>query len=159
MAYTEILVHLDYTKACDDRTKAALSLAARSGARVRGVAFALESTISSYLGIQISAGLDKKQKKTIEKAAAKLIKSFEAMAAKAEVPCSSEIISCSATKAAARWLSMPGIQILQLWGNQTPMQRVRPSSSHYMKAFYSVQAVRFIWFLTMGSLRLNFEKL
>lgn len=102
MAYTGILVHLDYTKSCDDRVKAALSLATRSGAKVSGVAFALESTLSSYLGIQISAGLDKKQKKTIEKAAAKLIKNFEAMAAKADVTCSSEIISCSATKAAAR---------------------------------------------------------
>lgn len=102
MAYKEILVHLDYTKSCEERINAALALAKRSDARVKGVSFALESTISGYLGIPISAGLDKKQQETIKKAANDLIVGFDDKAKEAGVDYVSEIIHCGATKAAAR---------------------------------------------------------
>ncbi|MGB7285579.1 MAG: universal stress protein [Salaquimonas sp.] len=102
MAYTEILVHLDYTKSCDERINAALSLAERSKARVKGVAFALESTISSYLGIPIAAGLDDKQRDAIRKAAEDLVAGFKEQAKAAGVEFTWEIIECGATKAAAR---------------------------------------------------------
>lgn len=102
MAYSEILVHLDYTKSCDERVRAALSLAERSKARVKGVAFALESTITNYLGIPISGGLNEEQQKEIEKAAKDLIAKFEEEAKKTGVESASEILRCGATKAPAR---------------------------------------------------------
>ena len=99
MTYTQILVHLDYTKSCDERVAAALSLARRSKATVRGVAFALESTISNYLGIPIAAGLDERQQTLIRQSAEDLVHNFRIMAKKANVDHTSEIISCGANKA------------------------------------------------------------
>jgi len=51
MAYKDILVHLDDTEMCAARVEASVALAKREGARVTGLAMALESTISTYIGI------------------------------------------------------------------------------------------------------------
>jgi len=133
MAYTEILVHLDYTKSCDERVAAALSLAKRTEkARVRGVAFALKSTISSYLGIPIAAGLDEKQKAAIEAAAAKLITKFEAAASEAEIEHISEIVRCGANKAAARLAFCAKHADIAILGQPDP----DAESASYIEALY-----------------------
>jgi nucleotide-binding universal stress UspA family protein len=102
MAYAEVLVHLDYTKACPERIKAAMSLAKRTDARVKGVALALQSTISNYLGIPLKSGLDESQKKAIEEAAQGIISDFEKAAKEEGVETASEIIRCGATQAPAQ---------------------------------------------------------
>ena len=66
MAYKDILVHIDSSDACADRIKAALALAERHEARVIGAALALESTISSYVGIAIPASLVSQQKEIVQ---------------------------------------------------------------------------------------------
>ena len=99
MPYRELLVHLDYTRACDERVKAALSLGKRHGARVKGIALALESSLASYLGISIPSSLNDQEKRTIAEAAKELTDKFETNAEKAGVEHVSEILKCGATKA------------------------------------------------------------
>ena len=99
MSYTEVMVHLDYSTACPERIKAAISLAKRTNARVKGIALALESTINNYLGIPMKSGLDDSQKKAIEDAAKTVIAEFEAAAKEADVKFVSQILRCAATQA------------------------------------------------------------
>lgn len=99
MPYREILVHLDYTKSCEERMAAALALGARTGARVTGISLALESSVNSYLGLSISSSLDDQQKRTIADAAQKLADSFAKLAEESDVECKSKVLTCGATKA------------------------------------------------------------
>lgn len=102
MSYSEVLVHLDYMKASADRVKAAIALAKRTDAQVKGVALALQSTMNSYLGIPLNASLNETQKNEVELAAKKLVSDFEQAAADAGVTSKSEIIRTGATQAPAQ---------------------------------------------------------
>jgi len=102
MAYRDILVHLDYTKACPERISAAAALAKRTDASLKGVALALQSTINSYLGIPLKSDLDEKQKKAIEEAAESIIAEFETVVKDVGIEYSSEIIRSGATQAPAQ---------------------------------------------------------
>ncbi|MEO0546287.1 MAG: universal stress protein [Pseudomonadota bacterium] len=102
MAYKDILVHLDSSKASADRMEAAIALAERQEARLLGVALALESTISSYVGIDIPASLTKQQQEIVQAAAEKAVAGFEAAATDAGIAFDSKIVSCGASKAPAQ---------------------------------------------------------
>lgn len=102
MAYKDLLVHLDDSSACEHRVKAALALAARSGASVTGVALALESTISRYIGMEFPANLNDAQQAIVKKAADSAVAKFEAAAKAGGVKFTSKIVSCSAVKAPAQ---------------------------------------------------------
>ena len=101
MAFKDILVHLDDSAECENRVKAAVALAKRQESGVTGVALALESTISTYIGIDIPSSLSDTQKELVQKAAENAVAKFEKAAADEGVSCNSRIVSCSATKAPA----------------------------------------------------------
>lgn len=102
MAFKDLLVHLDDTPACKSRVDAALTLAKRTGASVTGIAIALESTISRYVGLEFPSSLSQLQQEIVRKAADTGIAMFESAAAAAGVKASSRIIHCGATKAPAQ---------------------------------------------------------
>jgi len=66
MSYSDVLVHLDYTKACPERIRAATALAKRTGPRPKGGALALQSTTHNYLGLPLKPALDATHKKALE---------------------------------------------------------------------------------------------
>jgi nucleotide-binding universal stress UspA family protein len=102
MPFKDLLVHLDDSAACASRLSAALSLAKRSGASVTGVALALESTISKYVGIDFPTNLNEAQQEIVKKAADSAIAKFEKAATEAGIKATSQIINCGATKAPAQ---------------------------------------------------------
>ena len=102
MALRDLMVHLDDSAACASRVQAALALARRQGASVTGVALALESTISNYVGIGFPASLTDAQQDIVKKAADSAIATFEAAAGAAGVTCATRLIRCGATKAPAQ---------------------------------------------------------
>ena len=102
MAYKDILVHLDDTKECLARMEAAIALAKRQEASVTGIALALDSTISTYIGIDIPSSLSEQQKELVQKAAETAVSKFEKLASAEEVKHVSRIINCPASKAAAQ---------------------------------------------------------
>ena len=101
MAFKDILVHLDSGKAAQDKVEAAIALAKRQDARLVGVALALKSTISSYLGVEIPASLNEQQQAIVQAAAQKAVAGFEEAASKADIAYTSKIIQCGASKAPA----------------------------------------------------------
>ncbi len=102
MAYKDLLVHLDDSDICAARVEAAVALAKREGARVTGIALALESTISTYIGIDFPASLTEAQQEIVQQAAQSAVDKFSAAAQAAGVDFDTRIITCSATKAASR---------------------------------------------------------
>ncbi|HIP23238.1 MAG TPA: universal stress protein, partial [Rhodobacteraceae bacterium] len=102
MSYKDVLVHLDDTDICAARVAAAVALAKREGARVTGLAMALESTISTYIGIDFPASLTEAQQEIVKKSAASAVAKFEAVAEEAGVEYAVRVIECPATKAASR---------------------------------------------------------
>lgn len=102
MAFKDILVHLDSTKSSKDKAEVAIALAKRQDARLVGVALALRSTISSYLGVEFPAGLNEQQQAIVQAAAQSAVENFESAAKSAGVDCSSRIIECGASKAPAQ---------------------------------------------------------
>jgi len=100
MAYKDILVHLDTCNSCDERIEASVALAKRQGAYLKGVAFALKSSISTYLGVDIPTSLTEQQQEIVREAAESATALFEKSATEAGVPHDSEIIECGAAKAA-----------------------------------------------------------
>jgi len=102
MAYKDILIHIDDSKACAARIEAAISLAKRQEASLTGVALALKSTISTYIGVDIPSSLTEAQQEIVARAADSAIAKFEAAAKEAGVQSTSSIVKCSATKAPAR---------------------------------------------------------
>lgn len=101
MTFKDILVHLDDSKECENRVAAAVALAKRQGANVIGIALAPQSTISTYIGIDIPSSLSDAQKNLVHKAAENAIANFEKVAENELVSCTPKIVSCSATKAPA----------------------------------------------------------
>lgn len=101
MPYRDVFVHLDDCKSCPDRVDAAISLARRQEARVIGVALALESTISSYIGIEFPSSLTEQQQKIVRQAADQAVARFEEKAREAGLEYESHIVSCGAPKAPA----------------------------------------------------------
>ncbi len=101
MSYKDILVHLDNCSSCEDRVESALALARREKAHLKGVAFALKSSISTYLGIDIPSALTEEQQKLVREAAETVVAKFEKAAEKAGVEYESEILECGAAKAPA----------------------------------------------------------
>jgi len=99
MAFKDILVHLDSCKGCSDRIDAAVALAGRDAARLKGVAFSLKSTVSTYLGIDIPSSLTREQQDLVRKAAQEALARFEKAAREAGITHESEIIECGAAKA------------------------------------------------------------
>ena len=93
MAYKDILVHLDDSKACASRIEAAVALAKRQEARVSGVALALKSTISTYIGVDIPSSLTSAQQEIVERAANSAVAKFEQAAKDAGVECTSTIMT------------------------------------------------------------------
>ncbi len=102
MSYKDVLVHLDNTDVCAARVSAAVALAKREGAQVTGLAMALESTISTYIGIDFPASLTEAQQEIVKKSAASAVEKFEAAAKEAGVDYAVRVITCPATKAASR---------------------------------------------------------
>jgi len=102
VSYKNILVHLDDSDACVERVAAALALAKRQGAQVTGIALALESTISTYVGIDIPSSMTAAQQALVQNAARSAVGKFEGAAERAGVDYVSRIISCPATKAPAK---------------------------------------------------------
>jgi nucleotide-binding universal stress UspA family protein len=102
MAFKDLLVHLDDSAVCAHRINAALALARRQGASVTGVALALESTISRYVGMDFPASLDQAQQEIVKRAADSAIAKFEKAAGEAGVRVSVTRISCGATMAPAQ---------------------------------------------------------
>ena len=101
MAFKDLLVHLDNSDECEFRVNAAIALAKRQDAGVSGVALALESTISTYIGIDIPSSLSDTQKELVQQSALSAVEKFEKAAKEAGVSHTSEIVSCGATKAPA----------------------------------------------------------
>jgi len=102
MSYKDVLVHLDNTEVCAARVAAALALAKRDGARVTGIAMALESTIATYIGIDFPASLTEEQQALVENSANNAVARFKAAAKEAGVEYKVRTIKCPATKAAGR---------------------------------------------------------
>ena len=102
MSYKNILVHLDDSDACAERVEAAIALAKRQDARVTGIALSLESTISTYIGIDIPSSMTAAQQLLVDEAAARAVAKFEAAASDAGVEFVSQTVSCPTTKAPAR---------------------------------------------------------
>jgi len=101
MAYKDILVHLDDGPAGLSRVEAAVALAERQEARVTGIAIALESTISSYIGISYPKKLLDEQRELVETTAKSAVEQFEKLASDAGVDYRSEIIRSGASTAPA----------------------------------------------------------
>lgn len=53
MPYKDLVIYLGEDKRCDHRIDAALALAKRHGARLKGIAFALNWPIPSYVGAEL----------------------------------------------------------------------------------------------------------
>ena len=102
MSYKDILVYLDDSKACESRIEAAVALAKRQDARVSGVALALKSTISTYIGVDIPSSLTDAQQEIVVKSAKSAVAKLEEAATEADVDYDTHIIECGATKAPAR---------------------------------------------------------
>lgn len=102
MTYKDILLHLDDSKDCAPRIAAAIALAKRHEARVSGVALALKSTISTYIGVDIPSSLTDAQQEIVNKAAESAIAKFETAAKEAGVEYVSNTLRCGGTKAPAR---------------------------------------------------------
>ena len=102
MPYKDILIHLDDDKHCEQRTDVALALAKRHGARLKGVAFALNWPIPVYVGIEIPIDLGDAQQQVIDKTANAVIEKFHKAAEDAGVEFDSEIITCNVSRAPAR---------------------------------------------------------
>lgn len=102
MSYKDLLVHLDDSEICAERVEAAVALAKREGARITGIALALESTISTYIGIDFPSSLTEAQQEIVQKAAESAVEKFETTAKEAGVEFISRIIKCQGTKAPAR---------------------------------------------------------
>ena len=109
MSYKNILVHIDDSKACVDRVSAAIALAKRQDAQVTGIALALESTISTYVGIDIPSSLTQEQQEFVRNAAKSAVAKFKAAAKAADVESVSRTITCSASMCPGRrrlnWVS------------------------------------------------------
>ncbi len=102
MSYKDLLVHLDDTDICAERVAAAVALAKREGARLTGIALALESTISTYIGIDFPSSLTDAQQEIVQKAAKSAVEKFESAAIGAGIEFRSWVVACSASKAPAR---------------------------------------------------------
>jgi nucleotide-binding universal stress UspA family protein len=102
MSYRDLLVHLDDSEICAERVAAAVALAKREGARLTGIALALESTISTYIGVDFPKSLTEAQQDIVRQAAQSAVDKFEAAAKEAGIDHQARIVTCSATKAPAR---------------------------------------------------------
>jgi len=126
VSYKNILVHLDHSDACAERVQAAVALAKRNNALVSGVALALESTISTYVGIDIPSSMTETQQALVMDAARNAVADFEKVASAAGVEFTSRIIRCSATKAPARIAFFARHADLTYLGQPDPSDRGRP---------------------------------
>lgn len=124
MSYKDLLVHVDNSEASKYRIEAALSLAKRHDAKVTAVALALESTISSYIGLNFPNKLKQEQKDIVLEAAESAIGVFNQIGDDAGVDCSSEIIQCSATKAPVRLSYLARHADLSFMGQPSPDENV-----------------------------------
>lgn len=102
MALKDLLVHIDDGEVGAERMAAAVALAKRAGARVVGVAFALEAGMSSYVGIDLPSGLSDAERDVMERAAQSARGKLEAIAAAEGVPCAAEVVRCAAMAAPDR---------------------------------------------------------
>lgn len=123
MSYKNILVHIDDSKTCAQRVSAAMDLAKKQGAQVTGIALALESTISTYIGIDIPSHLTREQQVFVSNAAKSAVSKFNAAAKEAGVEYSSQIITCPATKAPARLAFFSRHADLTFVGQPNPDER------------------------------------
>ena len=89
MAFKDLLVHLDGSAACAHRLNAAMALAKRQDARLKGVALALKSTISTYIGVDIPASMTEAQQEIVQKSAESAVAKFEAKAKEEGTNCAS----------------------------------------------------------------------
>ncbi|HBQ36464.1 MAG TPA: hypothetical protein DD729_06455 [Rhodobacteraceae bacterium] len=102
MSFKDLLVHIDDTDICAERIAAAVALAKRDGARLTAIALALESTISTYIGIDFPSSLTEAQQEIVQKSAENAVTKFETSAKEAGIEYASRIIKCAGTKAPAR---------------------------------------------------------
>jgi len=99
MSYKDLLVHLDNSDICEQRIDAAIALAKRQEARLTGIALALESTISTYIGIDFPASLNEQQQEIVKQAAQEAVDRFTAKAKAAGIQYRVKTVACPASKA------------------------------------------------------------
>jgi len=102
MPYKDLLVYLDDDKHCEQRTKVAISLAKRHDARLKGVAFALNWPIPTYVGVEYPIDFGVAQQEVVDKSAIEIIAGFEIAAEEAGVEFASDLIACNVSRAPAR---------------------------------------------------------
>lgn len=102
MALKNLLVHVDDSAAGKHRIDAALALAKRQDAMVTGVAIELESTISSYVGVNFPASLTDAQREIVRRAADDALDAFNRAAKAADIRHETHRIVCGAAKAPAQ---------------------------------------------------------
>ncbi|OUS08943.1 hypothetical protein A9Q96_00970 [Rhodobacterales bacterium 52_120_T64] len=123
MSYKNILAHIDDSDACVERVTAAIALAKRQEAQLTGIALALESTISTYVGIDIPSNLTLAQQDLVKNAAKSAVAKFESAAKEAGVNYVSRTITCSASKAPARLAFFARHADLTFLGQPDPADR------------------------------------
>jgi len=92
MTFQNLLVHLDDTKSCAYRVEAAIALAKRQDAHLTGIAVAIKSTVSNYMGFEIPSSLSEQQQDKIQEAAEACVDNFQKLATEAGINHSTEII-------------------------------------------------------------------
>jgi nucleotide-binding universal stress UspA family protein len=102
MSFKNLLVHIDDTDICAERLAAAVALAKRDDAHLTGIALALESTVSTYIGIDFTSSLTEAQQEAIKESAQSAVAKFEAAAKEAGIEHTSRILKSAGPKAPAR---------------------------------------------------------
>ncbi len=134
MSYKDLLVHLDDTAICAERVEAAVALAKREGARLTGIALALESTISTYIGIDFPSSLTDAQQEIVQKAAESAVEKFETSAKEAGIEYASRILKCSASKATSRLAFFARHADLIFVGQPNPNEKGKAFQEHLLEA-------------------------
>ena len=102
MPYKDLVVYLGEDKRCAHRLDAALALAKRHGARVKGIAFALNWPIPSYVGVEIPVDFTVANQELAQKTATEVVAKCQKKAADAGIEFDSEIIACDVSTAPAQ---------------------------------------------------------
>lgn len=101
MPFKDLLVYLDDGKHCTERTIIAIALAKRHNARLKGITFALNWPIPTYVGMELGIEFSDAQQKVIDVSASNNIIEFEKLAKESGVDYASEIVECNVARAPA----------------------------------------------------------
>ncbi|MCP4072269.1 MAG: universal stress protein [Hyphomicrobiales bacterium] len=102
MPYKDLLLFLGDDQCCEQRTSAAIALAKRHNARVKGVALALNWPIPSYVGVEIPVDFSAARQEIAVKSADEAVATFTKVAESEDIEFDCEIITCDVSKAPAQ---------------------------------------------------------